>query len=337
MNSFELKTKFFKVKKNSWEKFFSLINRPIFFPTRITLEITDCCNARCHYCNMWQLKKKKDELTFIQKKKLIKELKSWLGVFKINFTGGEPFLDQRLIELIIYSHRLGVIVSVTTNGLLIEEKMTHRLVKSGLEEIYFALNGSREETHDGTVGVKGSYEKIMTMIDNFKYYQRKEKKKKPFIYINCLVMKKNLAELDKLVYLVKQKKIKGINFIPVWIKKKEERRLLWPQNIRLLNKKINKLIELKQEGYPIVNSINDFLKMKKYFGQRKLQSNGVSRRERLFFFRNFSVDAIGDVRFDFRWPVIGNVVRMKPKKIWQSQEAQRQRREFLNDFIIRRS
>ncbi|MCJ7793179.1 MAG: radical SAM protein [Candidatus Marinimicrobia bacterium] len=319
------------------EKFFSLLNKPLVFPTKITLEITDCCNAKCHYCNMWQLKKKKDELTLAQKKKLIKELKSWLGVFKINFTGGEPFLDQHLIELISYSHRLGVIISATTNGLLVEEKMTHQLVRSGLEEIYLALNGSREETHDETVGVKGSYRKVMRVIDNLKYYQRKEKKKGPFIYINCLVMKKNLAELDKLVYLVKQKKIKGINFIPVWIKKKEERRLLWPQNIRLLNKKIDKLIELKQEGYPIVNSINDFLKMKKYFGQRKLQSNGVSRRERLFFFRNFSVDAIGDVRFDFRWSVIGNVVRMKPKKIWQSQEAQRQRREFLNDFIIRKS
>jgi len=279
MNSFELKTKFFYLQKTCLEKFFSLLNKPLVFPTKITLEITDCCNARCHYCNMWQLKRKKDELTFIQKKKLIKELKSWLGVFKINFTGGEPFLDQDLIELISYCHQLGVITGVTTNGLLIERKMTHQLIKSGLGEIHLALNGSSKEVHDWTVGVKGSYEKIMTLIDNFKYYQKKGNKKKPLIYITSLVMKRNIGELDDLVYLVKKKKIRGINFVPIEIKKPERKPFLWPQSIQFVDKKINRLVSYKQKGYPIVNSVNDLLKMQEYFGKDKYQSENIDRKK----------------------------------------------------------
>lgn len=334
MNRFELRKKIFYLKRNFLEKFFSLLGRPIILPTNINLEMTDCCNSRCRYCNMWRLRRKKKELNFQQKKQLIKDLKSWLGIFKINLSGGEPFLDSQLMELVEFCRHLGVITTITTNGLLIEREKIPLIVETGLQELVLAINGAEEATHDWTTGVKGSYHQAWKVIDAIRIAKERKKQKTPLLFLNCVVMKKNLAELEKLVYLAQEKGVDGINFIPVWLKEEKDRSLLWPDKPQLVKKSLEQLIKLKSENFPINNSINNLKKMKNYFG-RKSDKEQKDRKEKLIFFRNFHVDAVGNVRFYFRWPKIGNLTRQGPKEIWWSQSAQKQRQEFLknNDHL----
>ena len=66
-----------------------LLNKPTF----VSLEVSELCCLRCQQCDLWQNKKAKNRLTFEEKKEAILGLGAWLKRFKINFTGGEPFLD----------------------------------------------------------------------------------------------------------------------------------------------------------------------------------------------------------------------------------------------------
>ncbi len=88
----------------------------------LRIAVTDKCNLRCTYCmpheNMVFLPKK-EILTYEELLRII-SIFSDLGVNKIRFTGGEPFVRTDFIDLIEYTSRLKGIenVNITTNGIL---------------------------------------------------------------------------------------------------------------------------------------------------------------------------------------------------------------------------
>ena len=77
---------------------------------KVCWNITSKCNRNCKYC----FKFNKDDLSLEKNKKVLDNLVK-IGVKKISWTGGEPFLYKELPILLKLSKKYGIINSVNTN------------------------------------------------------------------------------------------------------------------------------------------------------------------------------------------------------------------------------
>jgi len=88
----------------------------------LRLAITDRCNLRCHYCMPssgleWL---KRDELLSYEEIEILLPVFSALGVRKLRFTGGEPFMRRNFDALLsrVAESNLFDSITLTTNGVL---------------------------------------------------------------------------------------------------------------------------------------------------------------------------------------------------------------------------
>ena len=134
------------------------------FPARIMFELTYRCNFHCLHCYVFNNKKKK-ELSTSQIKKVLDQLKV-AGCYHIGFTWGEVFLRQDIFEVLEYAKSCGFIISILTNGYLIDEKVAQKLSALGnsLNRVDVSVLGANEKTFEKITGVKGSYNRVIKAI-----------------------------------------------------------------------------------------------------------------------------------------------------------------------------
>ncbi len=108
--------------------------------TRLDIFITSRCNLNCSYCSAKELISQKEAKTLTFKElcravdlfSLYKDRKT-PGSRTIAFTGGEPFLEWELVKRgveYIRSKRERFLISVTTNGTLLDEEKVKFLLKN---------------------------------------------------------------------------------------------------------------------------------------------------------------------------------------------------------------
>jgi MoaA/NifB/PqqE/SkfB family radical SAM enzyme len=124
--------------------------------------ITLRCNDTCEFCDIWQRKEIQDsqEAGIDGIKKILRELKD-VGVYVINFTGGEPLLRDDLPEILRASKRLGFFNILTTNGIEYPEKAAQ--VTGLVDHLLFSLDSPSPEEHNRIRGV-GCFEAVMEGI-----------------------------------------------------------------------------------------------------------------------------------------------------------------------------
>ena len=146
-------------------------------PLRVTHFCTFRCNLSCSYCGIWKARKK--EMTTEQVKRAMKEF-AVAGTVFWTFTGGEPLLRKDIGELVNYAKGLFPIVSLTTNGVLLKDKINE--VKN-VNYFTISLDGPKE-VNDYNRG-KGSFEKA---LEGIKTARRKGKD----VVINAVISKLNV-------------------------------------------------------------------------------------------------------------------------------------------------
>jgi mycofactocin radical SAM maturase len=132
-------------------------------PVNVTWEITARCNLHCRHCLSADVMGHSGvELDFDQCRLFIDEL-SRMGVFQVNFGGGEPFLRADFLDILDYAHAKGITTCVSTNGTVLTDSLVKRLVDMDLLYIQVSLDGASPETNDRIRG-KGTFERIMKGI-----------------------------------------------------------------------------------------------------------------------------------------------------------------------------
>jgi MoaA/NifB/PqqE/SkfB family radical SAM enzyme len=63
-----------------------------------------------------------------------------LGCKKIHFSGGEPTLRPQLPDLVEHATGLGIRVTMTTNGTLIDKVKAKRLIEAGLRGVNISID-----------------------------------------------------------------------------------------------------------------------------------------------------------------------------------------------------
>lgn len=128
-------------------------------PVLLHYYITNRCNARCTFCDIWQETPKQDAL----KDDVITNVAAarTAGCRFVDFTGGEPLLHPDLPLFLKEAKKCGLITSVTTNCLLFKERV-HEL--AGLIDLlHFSLDGDTRHVHDEIRGV-ASFDRVLECI-----------------------------------------------------------------------------------------------------------------------------------------------------------------------------
>jgi len=117
-------------------------------PVLCNYYLTYRCNARCHFCDIWEKPSPYASLDSFRAN--LRDLKR-LGVRVIDFTGGEPLLHQQLGTFLAEARAMGLLTTVTTNGLLYPKRAAELAGK--VDMLHFSLDAPDAGTHDTIRGV----------------------------------------------------------------------------------------------------------------------------------------------------------------------------------------
>lgn len=119
-----------------------------------TFELTSRCNLDCKMCYVHNQNSNacmQQELTTEQWKKLMDSAYD-AGMMFALLTGGECLLRKDFKELYLHMHNKGIIVSVNTNGALINEEYIDFFASHKPERIQISLYGSDDDAYERVTG-----------------------------------------------------------------------------------------------------------------------------------------------------------------------------------------
>ncbi len=144
--------------------------RPRRLPMNLTISPSFKCNSRCRTCNVY--KKDCDELTVAEWEKVFEGLGR--APFWVTISGGEPFLNRRLVEIASLCHDIcrPAIINIPTNGLL-TARVTDavRQIGAHCRNSALVINVSIDavgKDNDAIRGVPGSYDKAVATFKALK-------------------------------------------------------------------------------------------------------------------------------------------------------------------------
>jgi len=201
-------------------------------PILAGMKLTHRCTLKCRQCPYWQ--RRVPDLTWERILHVLPDIYR-RGVRILILEGGEPLLwqdsDHGISDVVREAKKYFFCTGVTTNGTL--------PLNLDSDIIWVSIDGLRA-THDKLRGQ--SFDGI---IDNIK------RSSHPKIFANITINKLNRQEISRLIkYLTPM--VRGITiqfFYPY--PESEDLLLTWSERAEVLDQ----LIELKQEGYPLTDSV----------------------------------------------------------------------------------
>jgi mycofactocin biosynthetic radical S-adenosylmethionine protein MftC len=172
----------------SYEIFRKGLNAPIC----LTWEITYGCNLRCVHCLSSSGKRRADELTTEEARRLIDEWAE-MKVFYINVGGGEPMSRPDFFDLMDYTLARGIGVKFSTNGTLIDDDAADWIASRAYLDVQVSLDGASPGTNDPVRGT-GSYDRARRAMERLAARGFRFK-------INSTVTRQNFEEIDDLYAL----------------------------------------------------------------------------------------------------------------------------------------
>jgi len=136
-------------------------------PLEVSLEVTRRCPLECQHCYnnlpMGDVAARNRELSKEEYFSVLDELEQ-MGTLWVLFTGGEVFARKDFLEIYTYAKRKGFLVTLFTNGILINEKIADYLSEYPPFAIEITLYGRTKETYDRLTAMPGSYDRCLRGI-----------------------------------------------------------------------------------------------------------------------------------------------------------------------------
>ncbi len=345
-----------------------LLDRPeLSRPQMVCTILTSRCNFGCSFCNHPGLRHV-DEMPLDWWRKTLLQLKSWLGIYRINFLGGEPLLYPQLDELLAFCAQQDIMAGITTNGSLLTEPRIRRLAKARLFNVSISVDALRPELHDELRVFPGSHARIMEALPHLQRWLPETR-----IAFRTNVLAENLQDLVPLAHLVKDRGLHAIGFQPVEYRNLDpedeasyrrgegltpDERVAdfradggrlppnmaqhWVGDLETLDRVMAELRHLKAKGWPILNSDYFLSCIAGYYHNADLVYQ-IPRRCRTAW-EHLVILPDGKLRSCTELPPYGDLEHQTPKQAWCSPEAAhhralcaRCRRTCLNLFHWKRS
>jgi len=136
-------------------------------PMQVSIEVTRRCPLECQHCYnnlpMGDQDARSREMTTEEHFRMLDELVE-MGCFWLLYTGGEIFARKDFLEIYTYAKQKGFLITLFTNGTLINEKIADYLAEWPPFAIEITLYGRTKETYEALTQMPGSYERCLRGI-----------------------------------------------------------------------------------------------------------------------------------------------------------------------------
>lgn len=173
-------------------------------PLSGTFELSPVCNFSCRMCYVRKTQKEVRESP-----RKILTLEQWLviareareqGMLFLLLTGGEPLLWPDFWTLYEALIQMGFLVSINTNGSLIDDAAIARFRKLPPYRINLTLYGASDVTYERLCGVRGCMSQIAHSIESLQENDIRVK-------LNCSLTPYNINDLEDFVSFSKERKL----------------------------------------------------------------------------------------------------------------------------------
>ncbi|MCI7098419.1 MAG: radical SAM protein [Lachnospiraceae bacterium] len=165
-------------------------------PISGTFELSPVCNFSCRMCYV-----RKTPAEIEEHDRPMMTADRWLsiaaearnaGMLYLLLTGGEPFLWPDFWSLYEELIRMGFLISINTNGSLIDEEAVERLKEMPPTRINITMYGADDDTYEALCRTKGVFSKVDRAITNLR-------KAGIIVKLNGSLTPDNVCDLEKCV------------------------------------------------------------------------------------------------------------------------------------------
>ena len=178
-------------------------NLSFVFPQVLFVESTNNCNIRCIFCPRRMSRKKIGNMNFKLFKKIVDECTNYKKLFELYLhKDGEPLLAQNLPKMIKYAKdkKISEKVAIATNGILLDEKKSLQILKSGLDEMTVSLDAVTPETYEKIKGVPAfNFNVIEQNIKRFIELRNGQNLTNPMVKLKIIYMKETKKEVNDFI------------------------------------------------------------------------------------------------------------------------------------------
>lgn len=181
------------------------LRRPPTSLAKLYIEPTVRCNLACRTCirNIWD--EQGGDMTdaiFARVLDGLHDLPEAAGCPPTIFFGGfgEPLAHPRIVEMVAAVKALGCPTELITNGILLTEQMSRRLIAAGLDRLWVSLDGARPESY-ADVRLGAALPTVLANVARFRDSRSLRRPRRPEIAIAFVAMRHNLADLPQVLAL----------------------------------------------------------------------------------------------------------------------------------------
>lgn len=169
-------------------------------PLSGTFELTPCCNMACKMCYVRMTKQQQEAIAPLRTGKewleLAEEAKKQ-GMVYLLLTGGEPFLHPDIQEILSGLSKMGLVISINSNGTMIDENVIAWLKQTPPGRINVTLYGASDATYQRLCGNPKGYTQTVRGI-------RLLKEAGIVVKINCSVTPDNVDDIEGIFAFAKE-------------------------------------------------------------------------------------------------------------------------------------
>jgi MoaA/NifB/PqqE/SkfB family radical SAM enzyme len=172
-------------------------------PSYVQIEPVGVCNLRCQMCPISFREDRpvhgsRRYMDFDLYTRLVDEFEN---LQNLHLQGlGEPMLHPQFFEMVEYAAARGIHVTINTNMTQLTPAKAERCVTSGLEGLFFSIDGATAETYEA-IRVHSSFAKVLANLELLIDTKRRLASRTPQLKLVMVLMRQNLAELPDLVRL----------------------------------------------------------------------------------------------------------------------------------------
>lgn len=177
---------------------------PLEAPFSILIDPCNLCNFKCSFCPtgnsqlLAKVARPNGMMDFNLFRKIIDDLRGFgRKLEKINlYKDGEPFLNRNLVKMIAYAKakKIAKNISVTSNGLLINELKAIEIIEAGLDSIRISVEHVTDAGYKKLTRTAIRYESIRKNVEFL--FESKEKRKSA-LKIHVKIIDSGLSDFEK--------------------------------------------------------------------------------------------------------------------------------------------
>jgi len=172
------------------------VSRCISKPVFLFVESASICNLKCPFCVCGKgVRKLENEFMDFSKYKIVID-KTYPYITGVGlFLYGEPLLNKDIVRMVEYSTSKGIISSIHTNMNIMNEDLAEGLVKAGLFNLVFSVDGYTQSSYS-RYRVGGDIAVVFKNIETLIKARERLKRDNPVIAWQYLVNRYNEHEVD---------------------------------------------------------------------------------------------------------------------------------------------